>query len=283
MKVKTLETMVMEKNAMIKVLQKRAFEKSEEEAALGFSNHDTIQNPNSLILHSKQISQSHFGSPSHNYSGLHAPQLSTPVPLSMSGSSPTKFHGGHVQDFFEGISTSMSSTARGPLTKLSVHGARGRSGSPAHAPTGPRSITPSTELMRSNRTTTPTRSTRRDSAPGGVSETDSAGPQDRQQPLTKMSFAPMKEEFSRTLPSKGYPAGHGSDTEEQAAERHTEQEKTGGRERTQKDRSDQSNLSLDSSLTIMDDTVNSSILNRSSLMEALKQEKETRPESYWRV
>ena len=42
-------------------------------------------------------------------------------------------------------------------------------------------------------------------------------------------------------------------------------------------------MSLDSSLTMMDETVNSSILNRSSLLEALKQEKESRPESYWRV
>ena len=47
---------------------------------------------------------------------------------------------------------------------------------------------------------------------------------------------------------------------------------------------DQSNMSLDSSLTLMDDmSVNSSILNRSSLLEALKTEKESRPESYWRV
>ena len=48
-------------------------------------------------------------------------------------------------------------------------------------------------------------------------------------------------------------------------------------------RVDQSNMSLDSSLTMMDDTVNSSILNRSSLLEALKHEKESRPESFWRV
>jgi hypothetical protein len=33
----------------------------------------------------------------------------------------------------------------------------------------------------------------------------------------------------------------------------------------------------------MDDTVNSSILNRDSLLLALKQEKEKRPENYWRV
>ena len=50
-------------------------------------------------------------------------------------------------------------------------------------------------------------------------------------------------------------------------------------------RSDQSNMSLDSSLTLLDDTVNSAsgAWNRSSLLEALKQEKDTRPESYWRV
>ena len=54
-------------------------------------------------------------------------------------------------------------------------------------------------------------------------------------------------------------------------------------------RSDQSNMSLDSSMTLMDHTVNSAsgagtaFLNRSTLLEALKQEKETRPESFWRV
>ena len=52
-----------------------------------------------------------------------------------------------------------------------------------------------------------------------------------------------------------------------------------------RDRGDQSNMSLDSSLTLLDNTVNSAsgVWNRSSLMEALKQEKETRPESFWRV
>ena len=50
-------------------------------------------------------------------------------------------------------------------------------------------------------------------------------------------------------------------------------------------RSDQSNMSLDSSLTLLDDTVNSAsgVWNRSSLLEALRSEKESRPESYWRV
>ena len=50
-------------------------------------------------------------------------------------------------------------------------------------------------------------------------------------------------------------------------------------------RGDQSNMSLDSSLTLLDDTVNSAsgVWNRSSLLEALKQEKDNRPESYWRV
>ena len=50
-------------------------------------------------------------------------------------------------------------------------------------------------------------------------------------------------------------------------------------------RNDQSNISLDSSLTLLDDTVNSAsgAWNRSSLLEALKQEKDNRPESYWRV
>ena len=44
-------------------------------------------------------------------------------------------------------------------------------------------------------------------------------------------------------------------------------------------------MSLDSSLTLLDDTVNSAsgVWNRSSLLEALRSEKESRPESYWRV
>ena len=49
-------------------------------------------------------------------------------------------------------------------------------------------------------------------------------------------------------------------------------------------------MSLDSSMTLLelDNTVNSAasgsaVWNRSTLLEALKQEKETRPESYWRV
>ena len=48
-----------------------------------------------------------------------------------------------------------------------------------------------------------------------------------------------------------------------------------------RERSDQSNMSLDSSL--LDNTVNSGVWSRDTLMEALRQEKETRPESYWRV
>ena len=57
-------------------------------------------------------------------------------------------------------------------------------------------------------------------------------------------------------------------------------------------RGDQSNMSLDSSMTLLDNTVNSaagsgvwsrSSMDRSTLLEALKQERETRPESFWRV
>ena len=112
-----------------------------------------------------------------------------------------------------------------------------------------------------------------------------------------MSFAPMKEEMSRyypffpiflissvfvyrTLPTKGF------NLAEAAARQDGGEEKKEGEERRRerRDRMDQSNMSLDSSLTLMDDmSVNSSILNRSSLLEALKNEKESRPESYWRV
>jgi hypothetical protein len=36
-------------------------------------------------------------------------------------------------------------------------------------------------------------------------------------------------------------------------------------------------------VSYVDDTVNSSILNKDSLLLALKQEKEKRPENFWRV
>ena len=82
----------------------------------------------------------------------------------------------------------------------------------------------------------------------------------------------------RTLPIKGF------NLAEAAARQDGGDEKKEGEERRRRDRMDQSNMSLDSSLTLMDDmSVNSSILNRSSLLEALKNEKESRPESYWRV
>ena len=82
----------------------------------------------------------------------------------------------------------------------------------------------------------------------------------------------------RTLPIKGF------NLAEAAARQDGGEEKREGEERRRRDRMDQSNMSLDSSLTLMDDmSVNSSILNRSSLLEALKNEKESRPESYWRV
>lgn len=124
--------------------------------------------------------------------------------------------------------------------------------------------------------------------------------------LPKMSFAPMKEELSRTLPTKSFTSLGESYHERLGENCNTQSTRNNGDEiasttvgknssdkdrksserpigRDRRDRSDQSNLSLDSSLTLMDETVNSSILNRSSLLEALKQEKESRPESYWRV
>ena len=123
-----------------------------------------------------QLSTSHLSSPSAQLSQhpsiCHSPQLSTPLPLSLTGS-PGRQVGPHdrqmvVGQFFDGINSSMASTARGPIGKLG--GGRVRSGSPAHFP---RSATPS-DLLRS---ATPTRdlaaaaaakSVRRDSAPGDV-------------------------------------------------------------------------------------------------------------------
>ena len=85
--------------------------------------------------HAHQLSMGHLGHASLPMQVSHASQLSTPLPLS----SPRHA----VSDFYEGISSAMSSTARGPLSKLGI-GARVRSGSPAHIQ---RSATPS-ELLR---------------------------------------------------------------------------------------------------------------------------------------
>ena len=115
--------------------------------------HDSLSNPNILhskqlsttvdsfsnptILHSKQLSQSTLPTssvslqPHHTSSPHHVPQLSTPAPLSLAPGSPTRLPASN--DFFDGITSSMSSTARGPLTKLSLHRGeerRVRSGSP---------------------------------------------------------------------------------------------------------------------------------------------------------
>ena len=120
---------------------------------------------------------SHHGLP---VSISHAPQLSTPLSLSMSMSpmpgTPIRHHMSErppPTDFFEGISSSMASTARGPLSKLTVSSGRvSRSGSPGgHLAAGTqRSATPC-DFLRSE---TPTKDAvsgakpRRDSAPGEV-------------------------------------------------------------------------------------------------------------------
>ena len=84
----------------------------------------------------------------------------------------------------------------------------------------------------------------------------------------------------RTLPTKGFNLAEASARQGGGDDK----KEVGEEKRRRQDRMDQSNMSLDSSLTLMDDmSVNSSILNRSSLLEALKNEKESRPESYWRV
>ena len=149
LKLRSLESTVAEKNSMIKVLQKRASEC--EMNVLSIPVHDSLSNPtilhskqlsttvdsfsNPTILHSKQLSQSTLPTSSvslpHHTSPHHAPQLSTPAPLSLAPGSPTRLPASN--DFFDGITSSMSSTARGPLTKLSLHRGeerRVRSGSP---------------------------------------------------------------------------------------------------------------------------------------------------------
>lgn len=181
LKIKSMEKSVAEKNSMIKVLQSRAFgPPSEAEVnVLSIPVHESLSN--NSILHSKQLSQSILPSSTqslpHTSSPYHAPQLSTPAPLSLAPTSPTRLPPSN--DFFDGISSSMSSTARGPLGKLSLHRGeerRVRSGSPRH-----RSATPQ-ELreMLDRRPGTPTstsvvRGARRDSAPGGESGQASPG------------------------------------------------------------------------------------------------------------
>ena len=149
LKLRSLESTVAERNSMIKVLQKRASEG--EMNVLSIPVHDSLSNPNILhskqlsttvdsfsnptILHSKQLSQSTLPTSSaslpHHTSPHHAPQLSTPAPFSLAPGSPTRLPASN--EFFDGITSSMSSTARGPLTKLSLHRGeerRVRSGSP---------------------------------------------------------------------------------------------------------------------------------------------------------
>ena len=196
LKLRSLESTVAEKNSMIKVLQKKASES--EMNVLSIPVHDSLSNstilhskqlsttvdnfPNPPILHSKQLSQSTLTTSSshslpHHSSPHHAPQLSTPAPLSLAPGSPTRLPAS--SDFFDGITSSMSSTARGPLTKLSLHQRgeerRVRSGSPGvrHRSATPQELR---ELLE-RRAGTPTSLTaaslaarttaRRDSAPAG--------------------------------------------------------------------------------------------------------------------
>merc|ERR1719319_1498540 len=134
MKVKSLESTVAEKNSMIKVLQKRAFGPAEAEVnVLSIPVHDSFSKP--TVMHSKQHSQSTLPTSSSSLplhsSPHHGSQLSSPAPLSLAPGSPSRLP--PSSDFFDGISSSMSSTARGPLTKLSLHRGeerRVRSGSP---------------------------------------------------------------------------------------------------------------------------------------------------------
>jgi len=158
-----------------------------------------------LSQHSTPV---HFNLASHAPSQLvsHASQHSTPLPTSPRHA---------ASDFYEGISSSMSSTARGPLGRMT---ARVRSGSPA-AHLQQRSATPS-DLLRSGTPTREMKQMRRDSAPPEVyslmsespgktlistSELYNAGGSVKTGgTLPKMSFGMVKEENSRTLPSKNY-------------------------------------------------------------------------------
>merc|ERR1719499_1701188 len=72
---------------MIKVLQKRAFEKTAEaDNVLSIPIQEGVSGSNSLILHSKQLSQSHIGSPPQIVSPSHGPLshlgISSVMPLS---------------------------------------------------------------------------------------------------------------------------------------------------------------------------------------------------------
>jgi len=263
LKMKALESSLAERNAMVKVLQKRAFEKNNEADnvhSIQISEH--LPSPampihsSSHIFHSKQLSTSHLGSPSHGHQshhGLpvsisHTPQLSTPSlsMLSMPPNSPSRLHTGDRQvasDFFDGISSSMSSTVRGPLAKFTASGRVSRSGSPGHL-SAQRSATPSDmrildHLAATQRAATPNdflraatptsemalgaRGPRRDSAPGDVFLNYAENPSGKTLintsdlytstnsvatggTLPKMSFVPMREEASRTMPTHAYNA-----------------------------------------------------------------------------
>jgi len=327
--IRSLESELLDRDSIIKILQNRAFDHQQaSENVLSIP----IQDSSSKILHSKQLSH---GPLTSSPSKSHSSQLSTPVPMSaipsslrtdmsvassMTSRHQTPTNVTAAADFFEGISRDMSSTSRGPLhgvgvgAKLSLEATGGGVA---------RSATPSDIL----RVSTPTRdlimaakSNRRDSAPSTVlSESftgktlintselyTSNGQGNASGTLPKMTFAPMKEELSRTLPTKGFPSmteRFGGDSSSSPSRRLSGQmmssspvrnilESGQGQDRKHirstsrsRDRSDQSNMSLDSSITLLDNTVNSAsgVWNRSSLLEALKQEKETRPESYWRV
>merc|ERR1719460_2186356 len=237
---------------MIKVLQKR--ERSEGEMnVLSIPVHDSLSNP--TILHSKQLSQSTLPTSSaslpHHTSPHHAPQLSPPAPFSLAPGSPTRLPASN--EFFDGITSSMSSTARGPLTKLSLHRGeerRVRSGSPG---VRHRSATPQ-ELrdLLERRAATPTSiaaslagrsAARRDSAPATGEGTaspnrtlintselyTSSSTLHSGGTMPKMSFAPMKEEMSRTLPIKGF------NLAEAAARQDQGEEKKEGEERRRRD------------------------------------------------
>ena len=88
LKVKSLESAVAEKNSMIKVLQKRSFgppiSSEAEMNVLSIPVHDSLtSNQASMIMHSKQLSQSALPSHASHHTSQHAPQLSNPAPLSL--------------------------------------------------------------------------------------------------------------------------------------------------------------------------------------------------------
>ena len=132
--IRGLETKLSERDAIIKILQNRGYDQPSENVLS-----IPIQDSSSLIFHNKQVTESNIknicnknichqmshgpvlgnsSSGPTSHLGVHSSQLSMPLSPPSRHQTPTKVSA--AADFFEGITKDMSSTSRGPLTKLSA-------------------------------------------------------------------------------------------------------------------------------------------------------------------